>query len=159
MICQNNNERFSQVEELMWCFETQIAQTNAKLRELESKTAFHTHKIEGQDCIARLESQKPLNLEQKAQNEQIESEHASRTPEIEGIKAQIDILSRDDEVRINDLSALTQRFKQTNAEMNVKFEESHTWRAEVFKICPNNNEWCSQLEELTQRVKDDIQTR
>jgi len=81
-----------------------------------------------------------LDLEQKAQSEQIESEH-------------VNILSRDDEVRNNDLRELTQCFEQTSAEWNVKFEESHTWHAEVLKICPKNNEWCSQLEELTQRLE------
>jgi len=62
----------------MRCFETQIAETNAKLSEFESKNALHTRRIEGQDDrIAELESQKPLDLEQKAPSEQIKSEHAS----------------------------------------------------------------------------------
>jgi len=62
-------------------------------------------------------------LEQKAQSEQIESEHASCRREIDGLRAQIDILSRDNEVRNNDLREVTQRFEQTSAELNVKFEE------------------------------------
>jgi len=56
----------------------------------------------------------------------------------EGLRAQISILSRDNKVRNNDLKELTQRFEQTSAELNSKFKEK-------------NNEWCSQLEELTQR--------
>jgi len=40
---------------LMRCFETQIAETNAKLSEVESQNTLHTRKIEGQDdCIVEL---------------------------------------------------------------------------------------------------------
>merc|ERR1712227_49602 len=67
-------------------------------------------------------------------SEQIELEHASRTrDEIEGLRAQINILSCDNKVRNNDLRELTQRFEQTSAELNSRFEEK-------------NNEWCSQLD-------------
>jgi len=100
--------------ELVRCFETQFAETKAKLSDVESKNPLRTRKIEGQDdCIAELESQTPFDLEQKAQS---------------GLRA----------------------------ELNVKFEENHMWHAEVFKICPKNHEWCSQLEELAQPLETKI---
>merc|ERR1712137_638712 len=70
--------------------------------------------------------------------------------------AQINVLNQDDAIRDNDLRALTQRFEQTSAELNAKFQDSHTWHAEVTKICRKSNEWCSQLEELTQRLQAQI---
>jgi len=71
-----------------------------------------------------------LDLKQMAQSEQIESEHASCTHEIEGLKAQIDILRCDDEVRNNDLrelrsqlDELTQRLETKILQHKLKFHQ------------------------------------
>jgi len=80
---------------------------------LSQKNASHAHEIEGQaDRIAEQESQKPLDLEQKAQNEQIESEHAPRTREFKGLRTQADIVRRSGEVRNNNIREWMQRFEQ-----------------------------------------------
>merc|ERR1712137_170210 len=107
-----------------------IAETDTKHAELVSEHALHTRKIERQiDRIAELESsQKRLDLEQKAQSDRLS------------------LFQRD----------VTQRFEKACAELNVEFQNSHMWRAEVGEICRINNEWCSQLDELTERLETQI---
>jgi len=51
---------------------------------------------------------------------------------------------------------VTQCFEETRAELNVEFQNGHRWRAEVGEICRKNNQRCSQLEELTQRLETHI---
>merc|ERR1712137_1217621 len=107
-----------------------IAETSTKHTEFVSEHELHTPKIEGQiDRIAELESsQKRLDLEQKAQSDRLS------------------LLQQE----------VTQCFEETRAELNVEFQNRHRWRAEVGEICRINNEWCSQLDELTERLETQI---
>merc|ERR1712137_541533 len=141
----------SQVDELLQRFEAHIAETESKHIDHESAHVLCISVIEAQDeRISKLESsQKQLDLEQTAQS-------ASCTREIEGLSARIDISSQNDEVLNNDMRKLTQRFEATSAELDVRFQNSETWRAEVISVCQKNNEWCSQLEELTKRLETQI---
>merc|ERR1712137_1195877 len=191
-------------------------QRDSMLSNMEEERFVRNLLKEQDNRIFELESsQKRLILENKAQNEQIDSELALNKHEVEGLSAQINVLSRKGKIHDSELRELTKRFEETSrcsqlehiaetdtrkiegqidriaelessqkrldleqkaqsdrlslfqrevtqcfekacAELNVEFQNSHKWRAEVGEICRINNQWCSQLDELTERLETQI---